>query len=67
MERILRDMLKAVYVKETFKMQQKVTIYSKADCMQCNFTKKWLLDEGLEYVEIRADLDDKALAYVKDE
>ena len=48
-------------------MAKKVTVYSKADCMQCNFTKKWLMDEGLEYEEIRADLDDKALAYVKDE
>ena len=47
--------------------QKKVTIYSKADWMQCNFTKKWLEDEELTYTEIRADLDEKALEYVKDE
>lgn len=48
-------------------MQKKVTIYSKDNCMQCKFTKQWLEDEGLTYTEVRADLDDKALEYVKEE
>ena len=48
-------------------MQKKVTVYSKDNCMQCKFTKQWLEDEGLTYTEVRADLDEEALAYVKDE
>mgnify|MGYP001638388895 CR=1 FL=1 len=48
-------------------IQKKVTIYSKDNCMQCKFTKQWLEDEGLTYTEVRADLDDKALEYVKEE
>lgn len=48
-------------------MSKKVTVYSKADCMQCAFVKKWLEDEGKAYTEIRADLDDEVLKYVKEE
>lgn len=48
-------------------MTKKVTIYSKDNCKQCEFTKKYLNDEGIEFTEIRADLNEDALRYVKEE
>ena len=45
----------------------KLTVYSKTDCMQCNFTKKWLTEHGIEYKEIDVEKDEKALKYIKEE
>lgn len=48
-------------------MAKKVTIYSKDNCMQCKFTKQWLEDWNIPYTEVRADLDEAAMHYVKSE
>ena len=45
----------------------KLTVYSKTDCMQCNFTKKWLTEHGIEYEEINVEEDEAGLNYIKDE
>ena len=45
----------------------KLTVYSKTDCMQCNFTKKWLNEHGIEYEEINVEEDEAGLNYIKDE
>ena len=29
-----------------------IKVYSKPNCMQCNFTKKYLEDKGIEFKEI---------------
>ena len=31
-----------------------ITVYSKPNCMQCNFTKKYLEAKGAEFEEINA-------------
>ena len=46
-------------------MTNKVTVYSKTDCMQCNFTKKWLNEHGIEYEEFNVEKDEEALNYIK--
>ena len=43
----------------------KLTVYSKTDCMQCNFTKKWLNEHGIEYEEVNVEEDEEALNYIK--
>ena len=43
-----------------------VTVYSKPNCMQCEFTKKYLSDKGIEFKEINAFEDDEALAMLRD-
>lgn len=48
-------------------MQKKVIVYSKDNCMQCKFTKQWLEDWNIPYTEVRADLDEAAMHYVKSE
>jgi len=45
----------------------KLKVYSKEDCMQCNFTKKWLNEHGIEYEEINVEEDEAALKYIKDD
>ena len=45
----------------------KLTVYSKTDCMQCNFTKKWITEHGIEYEEINVEEDEAGLNYIKDE
>ena len=45
----------------------KLTVYSKTDCMQSNFTKKWLNEHGIEYEEINVEEDEAGLNYIKDE
>lgn len=42
-----------------------VTVYSKADCSQCDMTKKVLKLKGIGYREFRVDEDDAAMAFVK--
>lgn len=43
-----------------------ITIYSKPNCMACNFSKKYLEDKGVEFKEINVFKDDKALAMLRD-
>ena len=43
-----------------------VTIYSKPNCMACNFTKKYLNDKGVKFKEINVFKDEEALAMLRD-
>ncbi|MGO3212534.1 MAG: glutaredoxin-like protein NrdH [Ruoffia tabacinasalis] len=43
----------------------KITVYSKPNCMQCNFTKKYLDDKGVEYSTLDVFVDEEALNYIK--
>ena len=47
-------------------MTKQVTVYSKPDCMQCNFTKKWLKEQGVPYTELNIKEDQEALLKVKE-
>lgn len=44
---------------------KKVTVYSKPNCMQCNFTKKYLEEHQINFTMIDVSEDDKALDTVK--
>ena len=44
-----------------------ITIYSKPNCMACNFTKKYLNDKGVKFKEIDVFKDAEALAMLRDE
>lgn len=43
----------------------KVTVYSKNNCMQCEYTKKKLIDLGLPFIEINIEEQEGALDEVK--
>ena len=43
-----------------------IKIYSKPNCMACNFSKKYLDDKGVKYEEIDVFQDDDALAMLRD-
>ncbi|RLK63734.1 glutaredoxin-like protein NrdH [Atopobacter sp. AH10] len=43
-----------------------LTIYSKPNCMQCNFTKRFLKDKGIEFIEKDITVSEEALQEVKD-
>lgn len=43
-----------------------ITIYSKPNCMQCEFSKKYLKDKGVEFKEINVFEDDDALSMLRD-
>ena len=45
-------------------MDQKTTLYTKTQCVQCDATKRALDRQGVEYDTINLDEDDKAYAYV---
>lgn len=47
-------------------MTKKVTVYSKPNCMACNFTKKNLNDNNVTFTEINVYEDEKSLHYVKE-
>lgn len=47
-------------------MAKQVTVYSKPDCMQCNFTKKWLKERNIPYKELNIKEDEEALLKVKE-
>jgi len=47
-------------------MAKQVTVYSKPDCMQCNFTKKWLKERNIPYTELNIKEDEEALLKVKE-
>lgn len=43
-----------------------LTLYSKPNCMQCKFTKEYLLDHNIEYKEINVMEDLEKLEYIRD-
>ena len=43
-----------------------ITIYSKPNCMACNFSKKYLEDKGVEFKEINVFEDAEALTMLRD-
>lgn len=43
-----------------------ITVYSKPNCMACNFAKKYLEDKGVEFKEINVFEDAEALAMLRD-
>ena len=43
-----------------------ITIYSKPNCMACNFSKKYLDDKGVKFNEIDVFEDAEALAMLRD-
>lgn len=43
-----------------------VTVYSKPNCMQCNFTKKYLKERDIAFNEIDVTQDKDALNKIKD-
>ena len=44
-----------------------ITVYSKPSCMQCEFSKKYLNDKGIEFKEINVFEDNEALDSLRDE
>ena len=44
-----------------------ITIYSKPNCMQCEFSKKYLNDKGIEFKEINVFEDAESLGMLRDE
>lgn len=48
-------------------MTKQVTVYSKPNCMQCNFTKKWLTEHDIEFNTIDVTQDDLSLSFIKDQ
>lgn len=47
-------------------MANKVTVYSKPNCMQCNFTKKWLKERNVPYTELNVKEDEDVLSKIKE-
>ena len=47
-------------------MKQTITVYTKPDCMACNFTKNFIIDNKIEAEYIDVTQDEEALARVKD-
>ena len=43
-----------------------ITVYSKPNCMACNFAKKYLTDKGVKFEEIDVFKDKEALAILRD-
>lgn len=46
-------------------MSKLVTVYSKPNCMQCNFTKQFLEDNGVPFIVKDIEESEEALAEVK--
>lgn len=42
-----------------------ITVYSKPNCMQCNFTKKYLKERNIAFKEIDVTQDEDALNKIK--
>jgi len=42
-----------------------VTVYSKNDCRQCDYTKLALSKKGISYAEFNVDEDPQAMEFVK--
>lgn len=47
-------------------MKQMIKVYSKPNCMACNFTKNFINDNGIEAEFIDVTQDEQALSYIKD-
>ena len=43
-----------------------IKVYSKPNCMACNFSKKYLEDRGVEFEEIDVFKNAEALAMLRD-
>ena len=43
-----------------------IIVYSKPNCMQCSFAKKYLNDKGIAFEEIDVFEDAEALAMLRD-
>ena len=43
-----------------------IKVYSKPNCHQCNFTKNFITDNGIEAEFIDVTQDENALSYIKD-
>ena len=43
-----------------------IKVYSKPNCMACNFAKKYLDNKGVEFKEINVFEDAEALAMLRD-
>ena len=43
-----------------------IKVYSKPNCMQCSFAKKYLDDKGVKYEEIDVINDKEVLAMLRD-
>ena len=44
-----------------------IKVYSKPNCVKCEFTKKYLKDKGVKFKEINVFEDDEALVMLRDE
>lgn len=44
-----------------------ITVYSKPNCMQCMYTKKYLTEHDIEFNTIDVTQDALALSFVKDQ
>ena len=43
-----------------------IIVYSKPNCMQCEFAKKYLKDKGVKFKEINVFEDDESLSTLRD-
>ncbi len=48
-------------------MTKQVTVYSKPDCMQCMYTKKYLTEHDIDFNTIDVTQDDLSLSFIKDQ
>lgn len=48
-----------------FENRLPVVVYSKADCVQCDRTKKLLDSRGIRWIEHKVDEDEQALQLVR--
>lgn len=46
-------------------MAKQITVFSKDNCMQCNFTKNFLSDKGIKFKVRDCDNEPEALEEVK--
>jgi len=46
-------------------MSNKITVYTRKLCPQCEFTKNVLKNNGVVFEEVNLDEDEKALEYVR--
>lgn len=45
--------------------KQEVIVYTKNNCMPCQFTKRSLTDKGIPFTEINIDVDEDAMESIK--
>ncbi len=50
---------------EVNKMSEKIVVYSKPNCMQCNFTKQFLMNHGINFEERDVSKSEEALEEVR--